>query len=367
MPAHVSVSHKLHPMPPSKPQLTLGAAGPGPLPQPHLSVDGMTPAGPNLSHWPGNRTPVRFKADLSTGICLAFARADAADQLSFLDGATVTLNDHFDTDGFLSLLAVLRPEVALAREEVCLAAAATGDFQAFVTTRGYAINRIVERLAKPESPVAHEFAGITEATTKDFARYRWLMDHAESVLDEPEQWSVLWEEPLQILLREFSSCRQGGMRQTLHRDAGFAVIETTGPLSRMALNTVSRAYRVLHVEQRPEGRCFRYHDRTESWFDVATYATPQRRDLREAARALQKLEGEAAGAARWIADASNTPVPEIYFGPPSEQEYGHVTRELLPSRLDVDTVAGEFLRLFSSPPAAITGRDDPDRDGGASD
>ena len=28
----------------------------------HLSVDGMSPQGPNLSHWPGNRTPAEFKA-----------------------------------------------------------------------------------------------------------------------------------------------------------------------------------------------------------------------------------------------------------------------------------------------------------------
>ena len=55
--------------------LELGYAGAGDAAAPVLSVDGMTPRGPNLSHWPGNRTPAAWKADLSTGISLRFARA----------------------------------------------------------------------------------------------------------------------------------------------------------------------------------------------------------------------------------------------------------------------------------------------------
>src|SRR5262245_51148787 len=108
--------------------LRLGFAGLPDTPDLHLSVDGMTSCGPNLSHWPGNRTPPCWKDDLSTGICLRFARAQPAEQRDFLAGAEVVLNDHYDTDGFGSLLAILRPPVAFAREELVLAAAATGDF-----------------------------------------------------------------------------------------------------------------------------------------------------------------------------------------------------------------------------------------------
>ena len=68
------------------------------------------------SHWPGNRTPPELKADLSTGICLSFARAPAEYQQTVLAGAEAVVNDHYDTDGFLSMLAIVRPDVALARE-----------------------------------------------------------------------------------------------------------------------------------------------------------------------------------------------------------------------------------------------------------
>ena len=120
-------------------RLRLGYAGAHGVSEPHLSVDGLTPEGPNLSHWPGNRTPGPWRADLSTGIALRFARADVAEQNDFLGEAETVVNDHYDTDGFGSLLAVLRPDVAFAREELLLAAAGVGDFGTWHTWRGFAI------------------------------------------------------------------------------------------------------------------------------------------------------------------------------------------------------------------------------------
>ena len=40
---------------PARPRLQLGYFGAPGTPDLHLSVDGMTPKGPNLSHWPGKR------------------------------------------------------------------------------------------------------------------------------------------------------------------------------------------------------------------------------------------------------------------------------------------------------------------------
>ena len=153
-------------------RLRLGFAGPTGCSEPHLSVDGMTPIGPNLSHWPGNRTPACWKADLSTGIALRFARAAAAEQAAFLGGVEIVLNDHYDTDGFGSLLAILRPDVAERHEELLLAAAATGDFGCWLTRRGFAIDRAVARLATPESPVRAAFASAGNSDERSLARYQ---------------------------------------------------------------------------------------------------------------------------------------------------------------------------------------------------
>ena len=224
----------------------------------------MTPSGPNLSHWPGNRTPKAWKADLSTGICLNFARAEPMAQQHFLSGANVVLNDHYDTDGFGSLLAVLHPEVALPREELLLAAAATGDFGTLQTWRGFAIDRIVAHLATPASPVHQAFAGLNGAS-KGYARYRWLLDHAAEVLDHPEAFAALYQDELALVRHQIEAGLSGAATRTRHRDLGFCTVTSVGPLHRMALNTLSGAYRVLHVQQGTEGPSYRYHDRTESW------------------------------------------------------------------------------------------------------
>lgn len=311
---------------------TVSFQGLADVPERPLSVDGMAPAGPNLSHWPGNRTPPAWKRDLSTGICLAFARATAAEQDAFVGGTDVVLNDHYDTDGFLSLLAVVRPEVALAREECCLAAAATGDYQAFHTLAGFAIDRIVKNLRRSDaSPLAGELAGLTEPHAA-LRCYRWLLEHAETVLDRPDEWRVLWEDEAREVLDELHRARTGAITVEIHPDAALAVVRSREPLSRITLNTLARAFRVLHVLDGRDGPRYRYHDRTESWFELATFAPPPRRDLRPLRDWLQQRTGAAGGEARWCADPPDQPVPELYHGIPAEQEYGEITRILRPCR-----------------------------------
>lgn len=327
-------------------RLRLSFAGLPTAPPHHLSVDGMTPLGPNLSHWPGNRTPPQWKDDLSTGIALLFARADAREQQGFLDGAEAVLNDHYDTDGFGSLLAVLRPDVAFAREEVLLAAAATGDFGRFHTWRGFAIDRIVLNLAAPQSPAAKVFAGCAGAE-RSLRRYEWLLQHAERVLGEPESMSSLYADELAQVQEQLAAGRRGAVQVSRHTDLGFSVVRTRGPLHRLVLNTLAAAYRVLHVSDTSDGAHYRYHDRTESWFELVTFRAPTRADLRPLCAQLAAREGEHDGA-RWCADPPTEPIPELYFGVPGAQDYGEVTRELRPSRLSPTEVETVFAAFFAA-------------------
>lgn len=317
----------------------------------HLSVDGMSPEGPNLSHWPGNRTPREWKADLSTGICLRFSRAPAAAREGWLAGATQVLNDHYDTDGFLSLLAVTRPEVAVAREEVCLAAAATGDYGIFVTPRAFAIDRIVLQLGKrPGTPLydeLHRQPDRLSGPARNHLRYRWLLDHAEDVLDRPQTLSGLFEAELATVQQALDRARAGGLQRQLFHAEGLSVLTGAESVPRMVLNTLAVLHRVLHVQPVAGGTLFRLHERTESWFDMVTISPPPRRDLRPLAARLQGLEDAAAAdaAARWTADPPTEPVPDLYYGVPAAQAYGEVTRTLAPSRLASERVVAE-LRSF---------------------
>ncbi|MFT7537521.1 MAG: hypothetical protein ACI85K_003480 [Hyphomicrobiaceae bacterium] len=329
------------------PRLELAYAGQQPAPQPHLSVDGMTPAGPNLSHWPGNRTPPQWRADLSTGIALRFARAPADERDAFLGDVRYVVNDHYDTDGFGALLTVLQPDVAFRHEELLLSAAATGDFGCWTTWRGFAIDRIVKRLGDEDSPVRGAMGGTSEGDEFTLRRYQWLMERGESMLAHIGSYKALYEEELALVQGEIDAGQRGAIELRPNADLGFSAMHSQGPRHRMTLNTLAGAYRVLHVQQNQGDTCFRFHDRTESWFDMVTLRAPTRRDLRLLAQKLAALEPEHDGAS-WQADPPTTPIPELYFGVPSEQEYGEITRELRPSKLSAEQVTGAFVEFFAS-------------------
>lgn len=329
------------------PRLQLAYAGAAEAPEPHLSVDGMTPRGPNLSHWPGNRTPPKWRADLSTGIALRFARAPEADREAFLGEAQHVVNDHYDTDGFGSLLTVLEPEVAFRHEELLLAAAAVGDFGCWVTWRGFAIDRIVKRLADSDSPVGGAFRGVDNPDELSLRRYQWLMERGESMLQHIGSYRAIYEEEMALVQAEIDQGLRGRLDLERFASLGFSMIKSSGPRHRMTLNTLAAAYRVLHAIVDNGERYFRYHDRTESWFDLVTITAPPRRDLRPLAARLSELEPEHGGAS-WQADDPMTPIAELYFGVPSDQEYGEITRELRPSKLSVEQVTGAFVEFFSA-------------------
>src|SRR5690606_9548070 len=128
------------------------------------------------------------------------------------------------------------------------------------------------------------------------------------------------------------ACRDGALERELLPALGLSIVRTTGPVRRMTLNTLAGAFRVLHVSAADGGTRYRYHDRTESWFEVVSFTPLPRVDLRPLAERLQVLEGEHAAPQRWCADPPDDPVPELWFGQNEPQEYGAVTRELGASR-----------------------------------
>lgn len=75
-----------------------------------------------LSHWRPNRTPLPYRADTSTEICLNFAARPLPGDWD------VAINNHVDVDGVLSVFSLVEPELALAHREVLAQAATMGDF-----------------------------------------------------------------------------------------------------------------------------------------------------------------------------------------------------------------------------------------------
>lgn len=219
----------------------------------------MTPVGPNLSHWPGNRTPGKWKADLSTGIALQFARASAQEQEEFLGAAELVLNDHYDTDGFGALWRDRAPSRRSAVKKPPPTAAAVGDYGTWQTWRGFAIDRTIARIGAPESPVHAVFRSWTDPDQRTLERYRWLIENAESVLDGTGQFAALYAEEMATVRQQLQAGLAGAVARRWYDPIGFSVLTSRGDRHRMVLNTLAGAFRILHVRHEPDGPRFRYH------------------------------------------------------------------------------------------------------------
>src|SRR5258707_13301776 len=130
---------------------------------PKLSVDGTVDNAFHFSHWKGNQTPASVKADTSTEIALNLVSAPDREELT--QGIDLVTNNHFDTDGVLSVWTVLTGERALELREKLIPAAEAGDFSEFRNEAAVRASIIIQGSDQPipdtdsGSPLAFQLAG----------------------------------------------------------------------------------------------------------------------------------------------------------------------------------------------------------------
>jgi hypothetical protein len=130
---------------------------------PKLSVDGTVDNSIHFSHWEGNATPAEVKADTSTEIALNLVASPHRAALT--NGIELVTNNHFDTDGVLSVWTVLTGERALAYRDLLIAAAEAGDFSEYSSDDGVRVSIAIQGSdqASPNnddgSPLASFIAG----------------------------------------------------------------------------------------------------------------------------------------------------------------------------------------------------------------
>ena len=157
---------------------------------PAISCDGLVSgAALDLTHWQGNHTPEEYKADTSTEIALKFVVSpEASEQWA----NAVVVNNHFDTDGVLSVWALLDPASALARREVLVAAAEAGDFDEWpVLERGLWLDAAIRALVA--------------CAGDDSAAYRLVLEGLPGLIDSVDEHRELWGD-------EWERASSGGRR-----------------------------------------------------------------------------------------------------------------------------------------------------------
>src|SRR5882672_2231982 len=127
---------------------------------PKLSIDGTVDNAIHFSHWKGNKTPASVKADTSTQIALNLVAAADRDELT--QGIDLVTNNHFDTDGVLSVWTVLTGAPALELHDKLIAAAEAGDFSELSTKEGVRASIVIQGSDSPTdvgSPLAQRLEG----------------------------------------------------------------------------------------------------------------------------------------------------------------------------------------------------------------
>ncbi len=209
----------------------------------------------HLSHWEGNATPDRYRADTSVEIALRFN--DAPDPA--VAGWPV-VNNHFDTDGALAVWTLRFPTLAARHRALLVAAAESGDFEEWNDDDGVRLDLAVRALT-------HGLDDAEAYHALDARLPRWLGELGDA--------HALWSAPWERLLAEEERVAEGGV--TFARRGRVLVVEHPDggaePPARVLNRRVDRdCTRVLVCTS--DGERWRYRYERPGWAWARTVARP---------------------------------------------------------------------------------------------
>lgn len=295
--------------------------------EPVVVVDGhLETGGLELSHWPGNRTPPDLKHELSTGIALRFAALPGAERQQRLGGASVLVNNHYDTDGILACFAVAQPELALQHRDQLLAGAASGDFFRGNDERGFALDMLITGMASHPRYAGQKGHAKHERIANDLLQELPAILAAQT-LPYPELWRAALER-----LREDKVRMNGASRDDMvHLDLLVCTLEAGPSPGRHAIFSTTGCDRALVLVRDPAGTLVRFLINTTSFFDIPGEPRQPRPDLPALCERLNSLE---TGTARWHCHPTRSPAPELWCGTSGAVFFAEHNSRLLPSSID---------------------------------
>jgi uncharacterized protein DUF6687 len=193
---------------------------------PKLSVDGTVSNSIHFSHWEGNQTPDEVKADTSTEIALNLVASPNKQKLT--QGIELVTNNHFDTDGVLSVWTVLNGQRALDSRAQLIPAAEAGDFSEFSTEDGVRASIVIQGSdqASPNnetgSPLAAYLAG--KEISDDAEAYELVLPEVERVLRNTSEYESLWRSAWTAIAGAIESFEKGESTVEEYRDVHLSLI-----------------------------------------------------------------------------------------------------------------------------------------------
>ncbi|HEV7797559.1 MAG TPA: DUF6687 family protein [Pyrinomonadaceae bacterium] len=192
---------------------------------PKLSVDGTVGNSVHFSHWEGNETPSQLKADTSTEIALNLVASPDRDKLT--RGIELVTNNHFDTDGVLSVWTVLTGERALQLREQLIPAAEAGDFSESTNETAVRASIAIQGSDQPTpgeesgSPLACQLAG---ENVDDARAYELVLPEVERLLTKTDEYESLWRSAWEKIAKAMESFERGTSSVTEFVDARLSLV-----------------------------------------------------------------------------------------------------------------------------------------------
>lgn len=271
---------------------------------PKLSVDGTVPNSIHFSHWEGNTTPAEVKADTSTEIVLNLVASSRRAELT--QDIDLVVNNHFDTDGVLSVWTVLNGERALEFRDLLISAAEAGDFSEHSSDDGVKVSIAIQGLNQAgsdnddASPLASFLAG--QPVDDDSRSYELVLPEVERLLSDVNAYESLWRDGWNNVALALESFARGDSRVVEHEDSRISLITLAPGLreSLMAVSKHARGEMFLIATAANGGWSYRLDYPYYSWAETVVRPMIARRDLTHALAMLNDKERNRDG--RWKID-----------------------------------------------------------------
>lgn len=263
--------------------------------KPKISVDGIVPFSLHFSHFKGNKTPPKYKADTGTEIAMKVAADSGFDR----ERVPICTNNHYDTDGVLAVWAMCIPEDALLSKDIAIKAAESGDFNHYSSDEAFKIDAAIEAFRhSPDSPFAATIAGLDAAAADGYV-YQKLSHMFPDLWQDLDRHKPLWEKPLAEVHKSFDAFKSKQFSVKEHWDEWLSVVEGPFAPHPTAVDRFcqGRVFLIAHPGPGGKGPTYDVHYAYWSWADTVVREKVEWVDF---APLAEKLNGEDKGNGKWL-------------------------------------------------------------------
>lgn len=259
-----------------------------------LSVDGTVSNSIHFSHWQGNTTAEEVKADTSTEIALNLVASP--NRAALTNNIDLVVNNHFDTDGALSVWTVLNGERALEFRDLLISAAEAGDFCEHSSDDGVKVSIAIQGADQAGSdnvqgsPLAGMIAG--HQFDDDERAYELVLPEVEKLLTNVNAYEPLWRDGWLSVVEALESFTRGDSRVVEHQASRLSLVTLKPGLSSpfAAISKHARGDIFLIATPANGGWLYRIDYPYYSWAETVVRQRIARRDLSSTLATLNDKE-----------------------------------------------------------------------------